>query len=75
MHYRLADHGDSVVAVVLQAVTHALGHIEAVRRDARALAKTTGCDVPPPACPPSFDCCSPGQPTSGRGPAFVEIAR
>jgi len=66
VHYRLADDGDPVVAVVLQAVTHALGHLEAVRRDTRALARTTGCAVPPLPCPPSFECCSPSQPGSRR---------
>ena len=59
VHYRLADASDPVVATMLQAVTHALGHVDAVRRDTRALEKTTGCIVPPPACQPSFDCCAP----------------
>jgi ArsR family transcriptional regulator len=59
VHYRLADASDPVVATILQAVTHALGHVDAVRRDTRALEKTTGCTVPPPACQPSLDCCAP----------------
>jgi ArsR family transcriptional regulator len=59
VHYRLADATDPVLATILQAVTHALGHVDAVRRDTRALEKTIGCAVPPQACQPSFDCCAP----------------
>jgi ArsR family transcriptional regulator len=59
VHYRLADARDPVVATVLQAVSHALGHVESVRRDTRVLEKTTGCAMPPQTCQPSFDCCAP----------------
>ena len=59
IHYRLADHADPVVATIVQAVTHALGHVDAVRRDTRALEKAAGCSVPPQASQRSFDCCSP----------------
>jgi len=65
VHYRLAEATDPVLATILQAVTHGLGHLESVRRDTRALEKTTGCAVPPPACQPSLDCCAPRKP-SGR---------
>ena len=66
VHYRLADATDPVLATILQAVTHALGHVDAVRRDARVLEKTTGCVMPAPASHPSFDCCAPGKPAGRR---------
>jgi ArsR family transcriptional regulator len=59
VHYRLAVATDPVLATILHAVTHALGHVDAVRRDTRALARTTGCTMPPQACQPSFECCAP----------------
>lgn len=59
VHYRLADVADPVLATIVQAVTHALGHVDAVRRDARALEKTTGCVMPPQSRRPSMDCCAP----------------
>ena len=65
IHYRLAAQTDPVLATIVQSVTHVLGHVDAVRRDTRALEKTTGCAVPAQACHPSFDCCSPRK-ASGR---------
>ena len=59
VHYRLADGIDPVVSTVLQAVTHALGHVDVVRRDTRALEKATGCAIPPQPCNPSLGCCAP----------------
>jgi ArsR family transcriptional regulator len=59
VHYRLAEVPDPVLGTIVQAVTHALGHVDAVRRDTRALAKTTGCVVPPQACNPALGCCAP----------------
>jgi ArsR family transcriptional regulator len=56
VHYRLADATDPVIATVLQAVRHALGHVDAVRRETRALQKTTGCPMPPTSFPPAFGC-------------------
>ena len=66
VHYRLAEAADPVLATILQAVTHALGHVDSVRRDTRALEKTTGCAMPPQRCQPSFDCCAPRKPASRR---------
>ena len=61
MHYRLADTRDPLVETVRQAATHALSHVESIRRDAARLEKKTGCCLPPPApsaaVPP---CCGPG---------------
>jgi ArsR family transcriptional regulator, arsenate/arsenite/antimonite-responsive transcriptional repressor len=66
VHYRLAEATDPVIATVLQAVTHALGHADVVRRDTRALERTTGCAVPPQACQPSLDCCAPRKPAGSH---------
>ena len=66
VHYRLAGATDPVLATIVQTVTHALGHVNAVRRDTRALEKTTGCAMPPQACHPSLDCCAPRKPASRR---------
>jgi ArsR family transcriptional regulator len=46
MHYRLAPVIDPLAATVHQAVSHTLGHIDAVRKDARRLERQTGCCVP-----------------------------
>jgi ArsR family transcriptional regulator len=46
VHYRLARPRDVVVATVLDAVRHALTHVEAVRKDAARLQKRTGCGIP-----------------------------
>ena len=66
IHYSLAPQTDPVLATIVQSVTHVLGHVDAVRRDTRALEKATGCAVPPQACQPSFDCCSPRKASGGR---------
>jgi ArsR family transcriptional regulator, arsenate/arsenite/antimonite-responsive transcriptional repressor len=57
VHYRLADRGDSVIGAIRQAVSHALGHIETVHRDADRLQKKTGCCLPASIAAPVFDCC------------------
>jgi ArsR family transcriptional regulator, arsenate/arsenite/antimonite-responsive transcriptional repressor len=46
VYYRLADAADPVVAAVKQAVTHALGHVDGVRRDALRLQRKNGCCLP-----------------------------
>src|SRR3989338_6225466 len=43
VHYRLADLSDPILSTIRQAVVHALGHVEAVHRDASRLQKKTGC--------------------------------
>ena len=43
VHYRLADAPDAIAATIRQAVAHALGHLESVRRDGERLQKKTGC--------------------------------
>lgn len=46
IHYRLADVCDPVLRTVRDAVTHALGHVEAIHRDAARLRKKTGACLP-----------------------------
>jgi len=57
VHYRLADAPDPVVAAVKQAVTHALGHVPGVQRDAQRLQRKTGCCLPVTAANPAYACC------------------
>ena len=57
VHYRLADLPDPVVRTIGQAVTHALTHIDAVKRDAERLQKRTGCCLPA-AGETSLPCCA-----------------
>jgi ArsR family transcriptional regulator len=57
VHYRLADSPDPIVGTVRQAVTHALGHLDGVHKDALRLQKKTGCCAPATVDTPSFACC------------------
>lgn len=58
VHYKLAESADPVVATIQQAVTHALGHVDAVKKDAHRLQKKTGCCLPEGAAgAPSCACC------------------
>ena len=58
VHYRLADAPDPIAATVRQAVAHALGHLDTVRRDGARLQKKTGCCAPAPVGQPDFACCA-----------------
>jgi hypothetical protein len=42
---------------VQQAVTHALGHVDAVRKDTRRLQRKTGCCLPGAWEKASYSCC------------------
>ena len=57
IHYRLADVADPLVLTIRQAVTHALGHVDAIHRDAQRLEKKTGCCVLPAGASPEYACC------------------
>src|SRR5262249_48761667 len=48
IHYRLGTLADPVLAVMGDAVRHALTHIETVQRDGKRLKQRTGCCVPTP---------------------------
>ena len=59
VHYRLAELPDPVARTVRDAVTHALWHIDVVKRDAKHLAKRQPCCVPAPdQTAPACACCS-----------------
>ena len=67
VHYRLADSPEPVMEALRQAVAHALGHLEGVRKDAERLQKRTGCCPPDAVGTPVFACCgkSAASPPSG----------
>jgi len=46
IHYRLATLSDPVLQTIREAVVHALGHVDVIRRDADRLHQKTGCWVP-----------------------------
>ena len=57
MYYRLAEAPDPVVASVKQAVTHALGHVPGVQKDAQRLQRKNGCCLPVTAANSAYACC------------------
>ena len=57
IHYRLETLPDTVLEVVRRTVTHALTHMEIVRRDVERLQKLTGCCAPD--SEGSYACCTP----------------
>jgi ArsR family transcriptional regulator, arsenate/arsenite/antimonite-responsive transcriptional repressor len=59
IHYRLGRLADPVMAAIVDAVRHALTHIDAVRRDGDRLHKRTGCCVPTPGAIAGVSCCTP----------------
>ena len=59
IHYRLGQLADPVMAPILDAVRHALAHVDAVRRDGDRLEKRTGCCIPSPGDVPGVACCQP----------------
>src|SRR5881398_2710268 len=46
IHYRLGQLADPVLATVVDAVRHALSHLDVVQKDAERLRKRNGCCVP-----------------------------
>ena len=48
VHYRLGRLADPVLAAIVDAVRHALSHVDVVRNDAERLHKRTGSRVPTP---------------------------
>ena len=59
IHYRLGALADPVLAALVDAVRHALTHIEPMRRDAERLHKRTGCCMPAPQDLTPVSCCGP----------------
>lgn len=64
VYYRLASSGDPVVATIQQAVTHALGHVDSVRKDTRRLQRETGCELREGSGSPGCACCEPAEQVS-----------
>jgi ArsR family transcriptional regulator len=57
IHYRLAEQPDPVLGAIREAVFHALGHLEGVKKDAQRLQKRNGCCLPV-AGKPALGCCA-----------------
>ena len=62
IHYRLATLPDPVLAALVDAVRHALAHVDTVRRDGHRFEKRTGCCVPAPGEIGGVSCCAPAVP-------------
>jgi ArsR family transcriptional regulator len=58
IHYRLGRLADPVLMGIVDAVRHALAHLDVVRKDAERLHKRTGCCVPTPHDVAAAACCS-----------------
>jgi ArsR family transcriptional regulator, arsenate/arsenite/antimonite-responsive transcriptional repressor len=65
VHYRLGQLADPVMSAIVDAVRHALTHVEVVRKDAERLQKRTGCCVPTPGDVARAACCSEPAATAG----------
>jgi ArsR family transcriptional regulator len=61
IHYRLAESPDPVIAAIADAATHALGHVDALRRDAQRFEKRTGCCLPTAGGRELACCAAPGK--------------
>ena len=59
VHYRLSESADPLLGVIRDAVTHALGHVDAARKDAARFEKRTGCCVPETKARRGLPCCAP----------------
>ena len=59
IHYRLGTLADPVLAAIVDAVRHALTHVDTVRRDGDRLQKRTGCCMPTPRDLAGVPCCAP----------------
>lgn len=62
VYYRLADSPDTLIRTIREVVTHTLGHVNTVRRDAARLERKTGCCIPAAADAPALACCAPENP-------------
>ena len=57
VHYRMAVLPDAVLETVHRTVTHALRHLEVVRKDVERLQKRTGCCLPSEDRSQPYACC------------------
>ncbi|MBM3779071.1 MAG: winged helix-turn-helix transcriptional regulator [Acidimicrobiia bacterium] len=60
VHYGLAPGVDPLVTTIQQAITHAVGHIDTVKKDIERLQRSTGCCAPSVPGSPSYACCERG---------------
>lgn len=60
VYYQLAAPRDPVEDTISEAVIHALGHLDAVRRDAQRLQKKIGCRLPVSSATVTRGCCGDG---------------
>jgi len=58
IHYRLARLDDTVLRTLTDIVTHALGHVHAIAKDAERLERQTGCCVKKASAPDALACCA-----------------
>ena len=58
IRYRLGTLADPVMAAIVDAVRHALAHVDTVQRDGERLEKRTGCCVPAPGDVTRASCCT-----------------
>ena len=68
IHYRLGKLADPVMAAIVDAVRHALAHVDTIHRDGERLQKRTGCCVPAPQDVTGVSCCT-------SQPAVLNAAR
>lgn len=62
VYYRLSARPDPVVRAIRDAVAHALGHVDALKKDRKRLEQRTGC-APGESCAPGDPaCCAPVRP-------------
>jgi ArsR family transcriptional regulator, arsenate/arsenite/antimonite-responsive transcriptional repressor len=66
IHYRLGSLADPVMAAIVDAVRHALTHVDSVQRDGERLRKRTGCCLPAPGDVAGVSCCAPQPVSAGR---------
>jgi len=59
IHYRLGKLEDPVMTAIVDAVRHALTHLEMVVKDGERLQKRTGCCLPAPSEIGAVSCCAP----------------
>ena len=71
VHYRMAAVPDAVLETVHRTVTHALRHLDVVRKDVQRLQKRTGCCLPSEDRSQIYACCGehqqPGASTAVTG--------
>ena len=69
VHYRMATLPGAVLETVQRTVTHALRHMDVVRKDIGRLNKLTGCCLPPDDAAQEYACCSGEQRADGQAAA------